>query len=65
MAAGVSGISLCSMTAAARLLVARAPARAGLARWGAVVFAGYRVVLAHTRAWERRQAQPVPLREVA
>jgi len=63
--AGVSGISLCSMTAAARLLVARAPARAGLARWGAVVFAGYRVVLTHTRAWERRQAQPVPLREVA
>src|SRR5262249_10148343 len=63
--ASVSGISLCSMAAAARLLVARTPARAGLARWGAVAFAGYRGGLAHTRAWERRQAQPVSLREVA
>ena len=64
-ATGVAGIGMSSMAAAARLLLARAPARAGLARWVAVVFAGYRVVLAHTRAWEWRQAQPVPLREVA
>jgi hypothetical protein len=63
--AGVARISLSSVAAAARLLLARAPARAGLARWITAVFAGYRVVLAHTRAWEWRQAQPVPLREVA
>ncbi len=64
-AAGVARIGVCAMAAAARLLLARAPARAGLARWLAVVFAGYRVVLAHTRAWEWRRAQPVSLREVA
>jgi hypothetical protein len=64
-AAGVTEISLSSMAAAARLLLAHAPAGAGLARWLAVVFAGYGVVLAHTRAWEWRQAQPVSLREIA
>jgi len=64
-APGVAGISLSATVAALRLLLARAPAHAGIVRWLAVVFAGYRVVLAHTRAWELREAQPVPLREIA
>jgi hypothetical protein len=63
-ALGVVGIALSAMTAAARLLLARAPTRPGIARWLAVVFAGYRVVLANARAWEWRQAQPVSLREI-
>lgn len=63
-ALGVVGISLSAMTAAARLLLARAPTRPGIARWLAVVFAGYRVILANARAWERRQAHPVALREI-
>jgi len=64
-APGVAAISLSAMVAAQRLLLARAPAHAGIVRWLAVVFTGYRVILAHTRAWELRQAQPIPLREIA
>jgi hypothetical protein len=64
-APGMAGIGLSATVAALRLLVAHAPARGGIARWLAVVFAGYRVVLAHARAWEWRQAQPVRLREIA
>ena len=63
-ALGVLGISLSALTAAARLLLARAPTRPGIARWLAMVFAGYRVVLANARAWEWRRAQPVALREI-
>ena len=63
-ALGMVGITLSAMTAAARLLLARARTRPGIARWLAVVFAGYRVVLANARAWEWRQAQPVALREI-
>jgi len=63
-ALGVVGIGLSALTAAARLLLARAPTRPGIGRWLAMVFAGYRVVLANARAWEWRQAQPVALREI-
>jgi hypothetical protein len=63
-ALGMVGIGLSAMTAAARLLLARAPTRPGIARWLAAVFAGYHVVLANARAWEWRQAQPVVLREI-
>jgi hypothetical protein len=63
-ALGVVGITLSAMTAAARLFLARAPTRPGIARLLAVVFAGYRVVLANARAWEWRRAQRVALREI-
>jgi hypothetical protein len=55
-----------AMPAAAlgRVLRARADRPAGLARWVAAVFAGYRVVLAQAQWWEWRHAQPAVVREV-
>ncbi len=53
------------LLALGRVLRMHASVPAGLARWVAGVFAAYRVVLAHARLWEWRQAQPAPIEEVA
>jgi len=52
------------LAALARVLRARADRPAGLARWVAAVFAGYRVVLGRAQWWEWRHAQPAVVREV-
>lgn len=62
---GAGTLAAAPLLALARMLRARASARAGLARWVTAVFAAYRVVLAHARLWEWRHAQPAPVREVA
>jgi hypothetical protein len=48
-----------------RTLGAHAPEPAGLARWVAAVFAGYRVALTHAMLWEWQHARPAPVRVVA
>ena len=61
---GRRGLPASPLAALSRVLRARADRRAGLARWVAAVFAGYRVVLAQARCWEWRHAQPALVREV-
>ena len=63
-AARPRGLPASPLAALSRVLRARADRRAGLARWVAAVFAGYRVVLAQARCWEWRHAQPALVREV-
>jgi len=61
---GRRGLPASPLAALSRVLRARADRRAGLARWVAAVFAGYRVVLAQARCWEWQHAQPALVREV-